>query len=186
MAFCSACGSALNEGAAFCSNCGAKVAAPQPVTVVDTFVEEKEFLDVTHRLLRWERKAWSIVGKVFLIFGIIYAALFTVLGIVLSCVGDVVGGISFVMCMFYALFLGGMMIGIGVVGLKSAQKIPFYLDSLYADFRYTYERCGSVGMLVLTVMFGVVSPVFFIINFVRMKANKKLVENILTRQKNFN
>ena len=192
MRFCSDCGAELTAGASFCSTCGKPVAAPVPTPVApvptpaapanDTLIEEQEFLDVTHRLLRWERKAWSISGKVLLAIGIAFAAIFSILAFAFAMDA---GGAFSVMFLFYAMIYGGLIIAFGVISKKAADKIPFYLDNLYSDFGYAYDRCGSVGMLVFTALFGIVSPVFFIINFVRMKANRTLIEKIIARQKSF-
>ncbi len=184
MSFCRNCGKELTEGAAFCNACGAQVQVQTTTLVapVDSFSEEQEFLDLTHRLLRWERKAWSIAGKAFLIFGIIFAALFFLLGIIMLAAGDYVTETLGVIYLWYALFFGGTFIGIGIVNRKAADKIPFYLNSLYTDFRYAHDRCGNVGMLVFNAILGTISPIFFIINFVRMKANRALIQQILARQ----
>ena len=186
MHYCPNCGNTINEGAAFCGSCGNPVATPATSslvpTVSNTYTEEQEFLDTTHRLLRWEHKAWSICGKVYLIMGIIFAALFFMFGIVFAAMGDYdTEALSFMFIM-YAFIYGGMFIGIGIVSKKAAERIPFYLDNLYTNFRYAYDRCGNVGMLVFNAILGTVSPIFFIINFVRMKTNRALIEKILSRQ----
>ena len=192
MAFCTKCGKELTEGAAFCVGCGAPVGNTAPVSAApqvseeDLAREEREFLDDTHRLLRWEMKAWNIASKVFIIMGIAYAALFMLLfmvGIILTATGDSYGGsftagISFV----YAIIFGGMFIALGIVSKKAAEKIPQYIDTVYTDLSLTYNRCGNVGMLVFTVILGVVSPIFFIINFVRMKTNRAVIERIMQKQ----
>ncbi len=188
MKYCSSCGKELIEGAAFCANCGAPIAAPapvaEPIAVVgapDLAQEEQEFLDMTHRLLRWERKAWSIAGKAAIIIGIVFAALFLLLSLAFMAIGDemaFVGGVY----VFMGLIYGGMFIGLGIVSRIAADKTVQYLDSMYADFRPTLDRCGSIGMLIFNVLLGIVSPIFFIINFVRLKANRAVIERILARQ----
>lgn len=207
MRYCSFCGQPLNPGSAFCHHCGAalktvvpeteetpvveKVVIEEPVCepVVpaaapkesDAIAEEKEFLEQTHRLLRWERKAWSITGKVMLIMGIVFAALFFLLGVVYLALGEeliVFSAVFFV----YALVFGVMIIAIGIVNLKAAGKIPQYTDTLYKDFRAANQRCNSIGMIVLCYFFNTIALVFFVINFVRMKTNKPMIDRILTRQ----
>lgn len=190
MAFCSRCGNELNPGAAFCSTCGAPQAQqpnyqPQPTTLVPTVnpqTEEQEFLDTTHRLLRWEKKAWHIAGKVFLIMGIVFAALFCLLSIVFALAGDYEMEALAVVYFLYSIIYGAMFIALGIVSQKAEAKIPQYLDTLYTNFRLTYDRCGSVGMLIFNVILGAISPIFFIINFVRMKTNKDLIMRIMARQ----
>jgi len=184
MGFCRNCGNELTEGAAFCNTCGTPAAAPSTdlAPTATTISEEQEFLDLTHRLLRWERTAWSIAGKAFLIVGIVFAALFFFLGIIMLAVGDYVTEALGVVYLVYSILFGSMFIALGIVNRKAADKIPFYMNNLYTDFRYTYDRCGSVGMLVFSVILGAISPIFFIINFARMKANSKLIQQIIEHQ----
>ena len=142
--------------------------------------EEREFLDATHRFLRWERKAWSITGKVLLIFGIVLAALLCIVGIV---VGAASGEIAAtIMLIVYAIVYGVILIGIGIVNLKAGGKIAQYTDTLYKDFSIANKRCNSIGMIIFTYFFNSIALVFFVINFARMKCNKKLIDRILTRQ----
>ena len=95
MSFCSNCGKEILEGTAFCGACGTPVEEKTTPPATDTapnfsdgineealIKEEQEFLDTTHDLLRWERKSWSIFSKFYMIFGIIYGALFALVGFV--------------------------------------------------------------------------------------------------------
>ena len=102
MSYCTQCGQALNENAAFCCNCGAQTkpaAAPAaPIPVQNTASQDNEFLETTHRLLRWERKAWSITSKFYIIFGSIFTAfwmLFLLIGLVIATDGDAYAGAFF-------------------------------------------------------------------------------------------
>ena len=158
---------------------------PAPVVIPapnhDAVLEEKEFLEQTNRLLRWERKAWSITGKVMLIVGIVFAALFFLLGIVFAAIGDDVAVLA-ALYFVYALVFGLMFIAMGIVNSKAAGKIDQYTDTLFQDFRAAYKRCGSIGMIIFCYFFNTISLVFFVINFVRMKTNKAMADRILTRQ----
>lgn len=191
MPYCNRCGKEITADAAFCSGCGAAVEAKYqagsafPVPNAGSQQKhEQEFLETTHRLLRWEQKAWSIASKVFTIVGIVFVACFLLLSLIGIGISDEVGGFLAVFFIMYALIFGGMFIAFGIISRKACQKLPQYIDTVYTDFSLTYNRCNSVGMLVFSVFFGVVSPIFFIINFVRMKSNRALIENILTNQKN--
>lgn len=187
MSFCTNCGKELPEGAAFCSSCGTPVAASAatsataPVDVAEKRTdEEKKFLDLTHQFLRWEQKAWKIFGTVVLIVGICFAAffsLFMTIGLIVGDEGYVIGGIGFL----YAILFGGIYIPLGIINLAAAKKIPQYLDSLHTDFRPTFNRCGSVGMLIFTIFFNNIAFVFFLINFIRMQTNREVIEKILAR-----
>lgn len=194
MSYCIKCGKEIEEGASFCSLCGAPVekeaSAPAPVEPLvfneEFDREEREFLENTHRLLRWEHKAWSIASKAWIISGIVFAAIFLFIafvGLMVAIFGDEFGG-GFVVGMgfIYAIIFGGMFIGFGIVSKKAAEKLPQYIDTVYSNFSLAYNRCGNVGMLIFNVILGVVSPIFFIINFVRMKANRDVIERIMKNQ----
>ncbi len=192
MRYCTKCGQKIVDGAAFCVSCGEQVETDNNFNAAHHVFEENldreayEFLETTHRLLRWEQKAWSIASKVFIIIGIIYAAfgmLFSLFGITAILISENIGGIVlFVFFFLYSVIIGGTIIGTGIVSKKASEKLPQYIDTVYTDFSLTYNRCGSVGMLVFTIIFGAVSPVFFIINFVRMKSNRAVVERIIQNQ----
>lgn len=191
MGYCMKCGQEIIEGAAFCIGCGTPVEAKAPAAaepaVADSKweAEEREFLENTRRLLVWERTAWSIASKVFLIMGIVFAALFSLVflvGIAAAIDGDAFGGIALGMGLAYAIFFGGTFIALGIINKKACQKLPQYIDTVYTDFSLTYNRCGNVGMLVFSVILGAISPIFFIINFVRMKTNRALIEKIMSIQ----
>ena len=195
MRYCSHCGSPLNAGAFFCHNCGTRLTAvvpeaeevpgagpaagPVPPVSRDREIqEEKEFLDTTHRLLRWEQKAWSISGKVILAVGIVFAVLYMMVGLFALVEESVVGTVF----LLYSLLFGGMLIAMGIVSLKAADKIPFYTDTLYKDFSHTDKRCNSIGMIVFCYFFNNIALIFFLINFIRMKCNAQLRQRILARQ----
>lgn len=158
-------------------------AANEPVVLTAPYDkdirDEKKFLDETHKFLRWEKKAWSIAGKVFLIVGIVFAALFFLLGIILAATDSPEAG---VIMLVYALVYGVMIIAIGIVNIKAAGKIDQYTETLYKNFSLANKRCNSIGMIIFCYFFNNVALVFFVINFVRMKCNKAMRERILKRQ----
>ena len=192
MRYCMKCGREVPEEAAYCASCGAPVETENPAPAVSPISGEElyradcAFLENTHRLLRWEQKAWNIASKVFIIVGIVFAALFMLLflaGIVIAAAGESYGGgLIMGMSFVYAIFFGGIFIALGIVSKKAGKKLPQYIDTVYTDFSLTYKRCGSVGMLIFSVIFGTVSPIFFIINFARMKSSRATIERIMMNQ----
>lgn len=149
--------------------------------------EEKEFLDMTHRLLRWERKAWSISGKFYLIMGIVFAAYFGLFGLIFTITGfatDTVEAavIGLVIAIAYGWIIGGLFIATGIICRTLVKKIPQYTDTLYKNFSATHKRCNSVGMIVLCAIVNTIPLPFYLINFIRMKRNQELADRILTRQ----
>ena len=183
MRTCTNCQREVNDEISFCPYCGT------PLTEA-ALSEEQAFIDTTHRILRWERKAWSIAGKACLIMGIIFAVIFFLYGLIFLALGEtsytffgeITANVFTILFFVYSFVFGGLLIALGIISRVAANKTVQYLDSMYTDFRPTLNRCGSVGMMIVSILFGVVSPIFFIINFVRMKANKELIQRILNRQ----
>ena len=179
MSYCPNCSKELPDGTAYCNYCGT------PVNQLCDPKEEQEFLDLTHRLLRWEQKAWRICGNVFIGLGIGFFAFWSLYGLIglALMVEEPEAGVVFTMIGFlYAFLFGGMFAAIGIVCKVASQKIPYYLDTLYTDFRPALNRCGSIGMIVFTAFFNEIALVFFVINFVRIKSNRKTIDRILSRQ----
>lgn len=163
----------------------APVAEPVPVVIPaykqDDVLEEKAFLEQTNRLLRWERKAWSIAGKVYLILGIVLAALYFVVGVIVGAAVEELTPVALV-AFAYALVFGLTFIAIGIVNIKAAGKINQYTDTLFKDFRAAHKRCNSIGMIIFSYIFNTIALVFYLINFIRMKTNRDMADRILTRQ----
>ena len=162
--------------------------APAPVVVEPNFdkdvQDEKKFLEDTHKFLRWERTALSIAGKVHLIMGIAFAALFAIIAIGIGTAAGMDEGAIASAAIFFmnALLYGSMFIGLGIVNLKAADKIPQYTDTMYKDFRAAHKRCTSIGMIVFNYFFNTIALVFFVINFARLKSNRAMCDRIMTRQ----
>lgn len=173
MLYCEHCNNPLPEGSAFCGFCGNPVRSDSEIGI------EQEFLNQTHRLLRWERTAWRICSTVFIVCGIVFAAIFSLLTLFGIAQDDY---FSFGFFLVYALLFGGMFIALGIVNRVVSGKLNQYLDTLYRNFGPTYQRCGSIGMLVFAAFFNEIALIFFLINFVRMKTNKRRIQQILSRQ----
>lgn len=176
MSFCPNCQKENVQGSAFCNYCGT------PLNAANAVDEEQDFIDTTYRILRWERNAWKISGIALLIFGIVFGVLFFIFGIVFSAIGEEIAFVFSSVFFTYSFVFGGVFIACGIVSLISAKKIPFYLNSMYNDFSMAFKRCDNVGMLILTIFFNSIAMVFFIINFVRMKANRNTIGRIIARQ----
>lgn len=177
MHYCPNCHGELDDRFQFCCHCGAALNSTANIG------KEQAFLDRTHRMLRWEQKAWRISGIVFIVLGILYAVLFLLLGIVAAAVGSYTEAALSVMFFVYAILFGGMFLAIGIVNMVSAKKINYYLNSLYRDFGPTDKRCGSVGMIVFSAFFSNIALVFFVINFAFMKSGKETIAQIMARQR---
>lgn len=182
MSFCIKCGKELSEDAAFCSACGTPTTQTD-ISAEQNTAEEQKFLDLTHRFLRWEQKAWKIFGIFFLVAGIFYSvfsSIYILIGLAALAGGEEEMGSVFTIVGLLFLFLfGSIFFGLFIVHRIAAKKIQLYLDTLYTDFSLTYKRCGSIGMLIFTALFSEVAFIFFLINFIRMKSNKELAEKCM-------
>lgn len=143
--------------------------------------EEQEFLDTTYRILRWEHKAWSILGKAYVIIGAVLAGIFLTIGFLGMASGE---GEMIVVGMSYGITYGLSFLAQGIISKKAAEKIPQYQYNFYTNYRMANDRCGSVGMLVFSIFFGQVAFVFFLINFIRIKSNGRVISRILNRLEN--
>lgn len=172
MKTCFNCGNQIPEGYQFCPHCGTAAQAP------DYIAEEQQFLDDTHRFLRYERIPWKIYGIVFTILGGVFAFLGLLLTIAMvaaadAFLGGLMGGVYF--------FCGALFVAVGIVNFKLVPKIDFYLERVYTDPKTVFARTESIGMIVFCAFFNEIALIFYIINFVRMKTNKNVVERIKQR-----
>ncbi len=166
---CNRCGTQIPDGYNFCQNCG------MAADTAANLSEEQQFLDDTHRFLRYERIPWKIYGIVFTILGGIFAFLGFIMTVAMiasvdAFLGGMLGGMY--------IGIGAMFIAIGVVNFKMIAKVDFYLERVYNDPKTVLERAESIGMIVFCAFFNEIALIFYIINFVRMKSNKKVIERI--------
>lgn len=182
MSFCHNCGSQLTKNSRFCDNCGAGVAViNQRVSVPQEIVNyDADFLVLTLRLIRWERKALSIYGKFLLISGIIFSVLFLLIS--LSTASD---GKAYLSGLFfgYAVAYGFSYVLLGIINLVAANKTVRYIDGILSDASPSFTRCSSVGMIVFLVFFNQIALIFYCINFSRIKNCRHTVESIIQKQR---
>ena len=204
MMICAKCGSQLVSDANFCPNCGTQIVVepalqPAPaITPVEAIIEptgavdepaeqglsneDKEFMENTRRFLRWEKKAWKLTGIFFIAIGALFGGLFLLLAIAMMAIGDDEAIALSIIYVVYALLYGAMFLGIGIVQLIASNKIPYYLDRIDTDFAAVEKRCGSIGMMVFTGLFGTVPVIFFAINFARIRSCSKRIQHIIACQ----
>ena len=185
--YCVKCGNEIKENVKFCAVCGQRVEndkKAEPVSTQatqsfeDEIKEEQAFLDETHRYLRWEKKAWSIFGNVFMILGTVFVALFLFIGLI-AAIAESAG--MFIIMLVYGGVYGAIFLVPGIIAKKAAARIDFYLESMYTDFETTRARCESVGMIVFCAILNQIALIFYVINFARMKSCKKVISRINER-----
>ena len=175
MAFCSNCGTQLAADSAFCTTCGKPADGRR-----SNPNEEKEFLEVTGRLLRWEQKAWKIGALVFAIIGVAFFAIFSMIAVFGGLFGQLYMEEFLLFFFVYGLVVGAMFVGVGIANYVPMKRMTSFAEGT-ADFASTRERCESVGMIVYCVFFNSVALVFYLINFIRMKANRHVVDALLQK-----
>ncbi|MBR3750593.1 MAG: zinc ribbon domain-containing protein [Clostridia bacterium] len=178
--YCHNCGSAQADQAVFCANCGTRLqSTPEVIPTVQAQPSRRatEFLATTKKLLRWERNLWKICSILYFVAGAIFTLVFLVLG-KHEGVDAITSSIMFV----YAFLYGGLFIGLGLVDLVTALKITPHLNNMEKNFAPTANRLESIGRIVFAAIFNNYALIFYIINFVRMKSNKQLVDEIISMQ----
>lgn len=180
MKYCVHCGHELSDEALFCDNCGASVTTQQAAPVGNGLDTEKQYLDTFYRFFKYERLSWKIGGVVFLILSLFFLG-FALLFLTIALARDA-EEVAMVAPLF--ILYGLVFLPVAIVNLKMVKKTEYYMNTLYMDVRPTIERSGSVGMIVLSAFFNEIAMIFIIINFVRTKNNKALLQQIAYRQQN--
>ncbi len=167
MKYCTNCGVQIPDDARFCVDCGTRVPGNT----------DKEWLDRFWQMLKWERLSWKIFGIVWLILSIVLA----VCGLIII-VSAANTGFSYRLDMgiigFVYLLLGLLYLPIAIVNKVMANKTFHCMEMLYIEPKTVLARCGSVGMIVLAAFFNNVALIFIIINFVRTKTNKEVIDRL--------
>ena len=191
MKYCTKCGTQLNDDSNFCHACGAQEGSVPAQTITYTQncddSEQKSFLDSFFNMLRWERNFWMIGAILFLVGFVLFLLgfiVFTAAGSILSdemlYEEEFVISIGAIMYLLFALFA---YLPISIVNFVMTSKARKYRDMVNHDLDTVVKRCDSIGLIVLGAMFNQPALIFIIINFVRVKTNKKLIEQIINKQK---
>lgn len=186
MKYCVHCGKPIEDQARFCFACGKEVgAAPMPASAptayneTDVYTEEKECLNTFYKMFKFERIAWKVNGIVMLVLSLVYFTIdgiFLLVGIGTGVEELTIWGLSYIMVALFA------MLPVSIFSLKMVSRAEYYMDTLYRDTAGMVKRTSSVGMIVLGAIFNPYAMIFIIINFVRTKSNKELLDRIILRQ----
>ena len=169
MKYCSACGTALADDAQFCSGCGA--------TAMNFEAEKQECLDDFRKFLKWERFGWRLFGIIFLVCSLIILTCALVIIIAGGMTGYSYRLDMAVIGIMYGL-MGLLYLPIAIVNLVMAKKAGEYREDLDHDPKPVMARCGSVGLIVLAAIFNNLALVFIIINFVRTKTCRHIIDKL--------
>lgn len=144
----------------------------------------QKLLDNFNLRLKWERIAWSISSKVYIIMGAILMAISALLMFVGFFSGEEAAAVI-VFSLYYGFF-ASMILGIGIINKIMVGKVQRYMDGLYHDCGPAITRGESIGMIVFEYFFNTISLIFFVINFIHIKTHKKEFEEIRSLQLNAN
>ncbi|MBQ3229827.1 MAG: hypothetical protein IJO64_00195 [Clostridia bacterium] len=180
MKTCWKCNRDNDDSVCYCAFCGAELKN-------DAHAEEQRFLDNCHRFLRYERLAYRITGIVFPILALLYVLLAFVYAGYPEQVDEEMIGLVLIPIFVYIIFMfvvyAVLFLGAGLVNLIASFKMTNTLNSVYTDLSVVQRRNGSAKRIVFAAFFNSIALVFVIINFVRFKSNKQLVERIIAKQK---
>lgn len=191
MKFCEFCGRQLPDRAAFCDHCGAQQPTAQAACAVQSAVpqsapdEGDRLLEQIRTILRAEHLAWKIaaivntclIGLVTVLVLLLLALDFPFDEFFAGLFGSLAGEnvrISF------SFPLGSTLPGIIVGYIMAAKTRRAYL-CIERYPRAAIDHCGSVGSIILGALFNEVALIFVIINFVRCKSNKRLLDALVQR-----
>lgn len=182
MKYCSYCGKEMKGEENFCSNCGRNVAGN--TGYVSPEQEEQEVLDWFYRLIKWERLAWKIQWIYMMIFTIVYCLILSIPLIIVSGLesGETEFPATVMMLIFVSIVLM-ITLPFVIVNHVMFKKREALMYTVYDDVEQAYNTYNSPGCIVISVIFGVASPVFTIINFARVKAKKEVFQRIINKQK---
>lgn len=183
MKYCSYCGQQLNDNDEFCKNCGGKAANNS--NCISPEQEEKEVLDWFYRLIKWERLAWKIQWIYMMIFTIVYCLILSIPLIIVSGLESGESGTvpAAVMMLIFVSIVLMITLPFVIVNHVMFKKREALMYTVYDDVEQAYNTYNSPGCIVISVIFGVASPVFTIINFARVKAKKEVFQRIINKQK---
>ena len=191
MKFCEFCGRQLPDHASFCEICGAQQPAFQPARAVPSPIprpvpdEGTQFLEQMRKTLRGEHLAWKIAA-------IVNTCL---LGLAVSFV-LVLLALDFPFGEFFEELFGrlaGENVSINfsfpvsstlpgiIIGFIWAAKTKRAYRCIGSYPRPAIDHCDSVGSIILAALFNEVALIFVIINFVRCKSNKALIDQLRQR-----
>ena len=186
--FCPNCGSAQADQAVFCANCGTRLqSTPEAIPTVQVQPSRRatEFLATTKKLLHWERNLWKIGGIIMTVCGgFLMLISLSILGSGTPPTGpegaelDPMSGLVYLIYFLYS----SVFLAMGIVNLVTAARITPHLNNMEKNFAPTAKRLDSVGRIVYTIMLNGYAVIFYLINFVRLKSNKQLVDEIISMQ----
>lgn len=169
MKYCSNCGTVLANDAHFCSGCGA--------AAMNFEAEKRECIEDFRKILKWERFGWRLFGIIFLV-----CSLLVLTGAMAIIMAGGMTGYSYRVDMGIIgglyLLVGLTYLAIAIANLVMAKRAGEYRENLDYEPKFVIDRCGSVGLIVLGAIFNPLALVFIIINFVRTKTCKHIIEKL--------
>lgn len=176
MSYCVKCGSPLVEESAFCPVCGERVAREK-----DRALQE-ECLHTLYNRLCTERKCWRIFGFVFLGLSIYFSTLmlFPVVAAIFEGGNDIAFFVG--MAVAYVMYAIILFLPFCIINFVVVSKLNKYIENYYVDCGPAVKRCGEPGAIVLGAICNEIALIFIIINFVYIKRNQAVFDEIRRNQ----
>ena len=76
-----------------------------------------------------------------------------------------------------------MLLPVVIISFMMIKKVEYYESTVDTDISIARKRCTSVGMMIFCIIFNNIAAIFFIINFVKTKANAESFDRIEAKQK---
>ena len=174
----------------YCKNCGREVLAGEPCEFcgvingnidvpksdTDEIDEERKFISELIGIVKAERIVWRICSFVMPVA----ALMMFFMGIIATGINMIEGAIIAELFIYAAIYFID-----AIISAVMAARLGRFLDqSPYSDIRPLEDRAGSASRIVLAALSNNVALIFIIINFVRVRNNRRLLKRIKERQQN--
>ena len=158
-------------------------------TDMETEEKDRQALGTFKKLLGLEHFGWKFGAIMVLICSVIFIIV-SIVSIVLGAsvpqgqtsvdlvgVGGIVVGVVYLCVSLTAL------LPVAIICFIMIKKVEYYQSTIDTDINIARKRCTSVGMMIFCIIFNNIAAIFFIINFVKTKANAESFDRIEARQK---
>lgn len=161
-------------------------------TDMETEEKDRQALGTFKKLLGLEHFGWkfgAIMSLIGMIVFIISAVIMLIVGITATAASnnqaDSIAPLYtlIVMGIVYFILSFVVFLPIVIINFKMIKKVEYYQSTIDTDINIARKRCTSVGMMVFCILFNNIAAIFFIINFVKTKANAESFDRMEARQK---
>lgn len=154
-------------------------------TDMETEEKDRQALGTFKKLLGLEHFGWKF-GAIMLLVAMIF---FIVASIIMIVSGQAVRNSNYpgiaatAVGIVYLTVSVTVLLPVVIISFMMLKKVEYYESTVDTDISIARKRCTSVGMMIFCILFNNIAAIFFIINFVKTKANAESFDRIEARQK---